>query len=50
MSRNGIQSRGSTVRTGPRFPPTTIGDMAKKSRKKKARKKSAANHGKRPNS
>ena len=25
-------------------------DMAKKSRKKKARKKSAANHGKRPNS
>jgi hypothetical protein len=39
--------------------PTTIGRftcdeqeqaMAKKSRKKKARKKSAANHGKRPNS
>jgi hypothetical protein len=40
--------------------PSTIGvrirarkrshDMAKKSRKKKARKKSAANHGKRPNS
>ncbi len=27
-----------------------IGAMAKKSRKKKARKKSAANHGKRPNS
>jgi len=26
------------------------GHMAKKSRKKKARKKSAANHGKRPNS
>jgi hypothetical protein len=25
-------------------------DMAKKSRKKKARKKNAANHGKRPNS
>jgi len=25
-------------------------EMAKKSRKKKARKKSAANHGKRPNS
>jgi len=37
-------------------PPTTIGGfgrestMAKKSRKKKARKKSKANHGKRPNS
>jgi hypothetical protein len=28
----------------------TLGAMAKKSRKKKARKKSAANHGKRPNS
>jgi hypothetical protein len=28
----------------------TIAHMAKKSRKKKARKKSAANHGKRPNS
>ncbi|MEV0898749.1 hypothetical protein [Actinoplanes sp. NPDC049802] len=41
-------------------PPITIGcessttnrsrDMAKKARKKKARKKSSANHGKRPNS
>jgi hypothetical protein len=37
--------------------PTTIGagrkespTMAKKARKKKARKKSSANHGKRPNS
>ena len=28
----------------------TLRDMAKKSRKKKARKKSKANHGKRPNS
>jgi len=27
-----------------------MGDMAKKSRKKKARKNSKANHGKRPNS
>ncbi len=27
-----------------------LGTMAKKSRKKKARKKNAANHGKRPNS
>jgi hypothetical protein len=47
-------------RTGSRAaPPSTIGrlargrteiDMAKKARKKKARKKSSANHGKRPNS
>jgi hypothetical protein len=29
---------------------TRLSTMAKKSRKKKARKKSAANHGKRPNS
>jgi len=44
----------------PPDAPTTIGPenvprtgahaMAKKSRKKKARKKSSANHGKRPNS
>lgn len=37
-----------------RIIPVIVGDregtMAKKSRKKKARKKSAANHGKRPNS
>ena len=33
------------LRPSPRVVP-----MAKKSRKKKARKKSAANHGKRPNS
>jgi hypothetical protein len=58
LSRNGIQSRRSVGEAGPRIAPTTIGperpttgaDMAKKSRKKKARKKSAANHGKRPNS
>jgi hypothetical protein len=30
--------------------PNTVTGMAKKSRKKKARKKNAANHGKRPNS
>jgi hypothetical protein len=33
-----------------RFVPPQEVTMAKKSRKKKARKKSAANHGKRPNS
>jgi hypothetical protein len=38
---------------GPAGAPAALArlaGMAKKSRKKKARKKSAANHGKRPNS
>ena len=50
LSRHGIQSRGSVGQAGPRFAADYHRDMAKKSRKKKARKKSAANHGKRPNS
>ena len=43
---------GGGARTGTTGQHTTPGDrpMAKKSRKKKARKKSKANHGKRPNS
>jgi hypothetical protein len=39
--------------TGRPYPTTVAlgwSTMAKKSRKKKARKKSAANHGRRPNS
>ncbi|GID15186.1 hypothetical protein Aru02nite_60750 [Actinocatenispora rupis] len=40
-----------TTATRPASPASRRGGvMAKKSRKKKARKKSAANHGKRPNS
>jgi hypothetical protein len=43
---------GDGARTGTAGQHTTPGarPMAKKSRKKKARKKSKANHGKRPNS
>ena len=38
------------LRIGRQTSPNRSATMAKKSRKKKARKKSAANHGKRPNS
>jgi hypothetical protein len=49
LRRSAIQSRAGARAAGNtrRIRVTT---MAKKSRKKKARKKSAANHGKRPNS
>jgi hypothetical protein len=40
----------SAALAGTRTGLARIAAMAKKSRKKKARKKSAANHGKRPNS
>ncbi|WP_369807679.1 50S ribosomal protein bL37 [Glycomyces sp. NRRL B-16210] len=38
------------VRLTPAFPTDPGGAMAKASRKRKSRKKKAANHGKRPNS
>jgi hypothetical protein len=38
------------TRTRPRRETAETGTIAKKSRKKKARKNSKANHGKRPNS
>jgi len=46
--RTGLASTGQLPVYGRHRP--TGGPMAKKARKKKARKKSAANHGKRPNS
>jgi hypothetical protein len=60
LSLNRIQSRGirGGISGGTRAHVRSVAElaheqeltMAKKSRKKKARKKSAANHGKRPNS
>jgi hypothetical protein len=47
---HGSWGRGSTCQDGGRTRERGPTQMAKKSRKKKARKNSKANHGKRPNS
>jgi hypothetical protein len=50
MGRSAARSGRTATIHGPVRENRQEVPMAKKSRKKKARKKSAANHGKRPNS